>query len=166
MKGQARSTQTLLALSEQLPARSPGPGNGCRRPLTSAFSQRAHFFHPSFPYLKHIPFCHFPSGRTCPLQAGLGMSGHFPCRCQGPAWPVWPAEPTGAEGCWFTLRQDHEAAGLSRGWGLGWGPSLSLGLQLECGWPMLVLCLMLYLLQEGSPFSSCTFIKTDHILYI
>lgn len=54
------------------------------------------------------------------------------------------------------------------GWGLRAGllALLSLGLQLECGWPMLVLCLMLYLLKKDFFSSSCTFIKTDHILYI
>lgn len=39
-----------------------------------------------------------------------------------------------------------------RGPGAGLLALLTLGLQLECGWPMLVLCFVLYLLQEGSLF--------------
>ena len=53
------------------------------------------------------------------------------------------------------------------GTGAGLLARLSLGLQLECGWPMLVFVFnAVPITRKISFFSSCTFIKTDHILYI
>lgn len=78
---------------------------------------------------------------------GLGGSRHFPCRCQG------PAEPTGT---WVLLILPGR---------------LSLGLQLVCGWPMLVFVFNAVPIMRRIFFFFKLYIykkktKTDHILYI
>ena len=82
---------------------------------------------------------HLPSGKTHSLQVGLGVSRHFPCKCQG------PAEPAGAVGAGLHF------AGL-QGLRLGCRPGFLWVFSWNVAGPCWFLCLKLYLLQEGSLF--------------
>lgn len=96
----------------------------------------------------HIPLCHLPQGGPALCRLGLASVGTSCANANSLRGLLSPQVQRGAG---LHLLGPLGCRG-ERGLGAGLSALLSLGLQLECGWPMLILCLMLYLLLEGSLF--------------